>query len=878
MKRPALSDTARLVPRYGILIVICSYLLVLLAIQTRDLIAFHTGRGFTSDLYTATRTLWGVRRTGGYLIGKGWRTDLMYAAGMQDGDRITAVNGILLREHPEALQKAHLYLVPGDSIRYTWLRQGQTMSGVGRVPPPSGGTGRFQCQRDDIWVEVRPELYFLTAFLKLGFVPLLFLAVGGAIGFARARDRTAFHMALICLAVGVTIFANVGAFLADKPIALLTTLALLGPAITVLLLLLLWVVAVFPASTGLGRWFVRHSRPLAIFLAVIGVTSVLGEAGTVIAPEVSWVKTYQTALQKGELIAWLLGGVLIALVVALLVAQRVESRRHPERRLAVLEAGLVSALVWCIWGSFNPINAVWKATHPTTPFAQQGLFLLNEFLPVILVAVLPVSIAYAVLARRLFDIRFFIRKGLQYLLLSRTMIAVEGLALFLIVFSIVRASVPQASHSDPALAGIAALSSLGFVLGFSQVNRRLMEPIDRRFFRERYDARRTLLELGDRLTILRDPGEITRKVGGAIDAALHPARLGFVDVEEGGSEAGAITTVLAKAGEDSRWVDLPAPEVNAAKDQAGEPPYELLIPVRSSKGWIGCVALAGKRSEEPYSREDKELLRAVATQMGLALENARLLDIARREAEQAKELGIARDIQESLFPRALPQVPSWDFAAACRPAREVGGDYYDLFDAGDGRVVLALGDVAGKGLGPALVMASVRSMIRSRLRSGTPDLVKLFEEINADLCESTPGNIFITLFVAVLDTTSGTLRYSNGGHPPPLLLAADPERCERLETGGPIVGLLPGIGFEEGRSQIEPGGSFVLYSDGLSEALDEGGAMYEDERVGLEVAELRCRSAPEVLAHLFESVDRFRGRAEQSDDISILVVRRLPSL
>ncbi|RPJ40289.1 MAG: hypothetical protein EHM19_13915, partial [Candidatus Latescibacterota bacterium] len=260
--------------------------------------------------------------------------------------------------------------------------------------------------------------------------------------------------------------------------------------------------------------------------------------------------------------------------------------------------------------------------------------------------------------------------------------------------------------------------------------------------------------------------------------------------------------------------------------------------------------------------------------MGLALENAELLVVAKREAEQAKELDIARRVQQNLFPKALPERAGWEFAALCRPARAVGGDYYDLFAIGEDHVAFAIGDVSGKGLGPSMLMSSAHTMIRMRLQRSDAPLPLLMSELNKHLYASTSPEMFLTLFVGLIDVRSGHLRYVNGGHNPPLLLRGSGEKPTTLETGGTIVGIVPGITFEEGEAAVEPGGMIVLFSDGVTEATNEREEMFGDERLAAEVAAGLRVSPSAVLDSILASVDRFAGACEQGDDISLIVVRR----
>jgi sigma-B regulation protein RsbU (phosphoserine phosphatase) len=183
--------------------------------------------------------------------------------------------------------------------------------------------------------------------------------------------------------------------------------------------------------------------------------------------------------------------------------------------------------------------------------------------------------------------------------------------------------------------------------------------------------------------------------------------------------------------------------------------------------------------------------------------------------------------------------------------------------------------VAGKGLGPALVMAGLRALVRSRLPYRPRDLAGLVGELNDYLLASTPDDLFVTLFLGVLEVSTGRLRYVNAGHLPPLVLAgpADGE-ARRFTGGGTVLGMFPGADFGEGQLRLRPGSLLALFSDGVTEATDRAGNMFHERRVieDLRGAWGRCSEA--MLARLLGSLERFTGGKEQ-DDISVILLRRL---
>lgn len=364
------------------------------------------------------------------------------------------------------------------------------------------------------------------------------------------------------------------------------------------------------------------------------------------------------------------------------------------------------------------------------------------------------------------------------------------------------------------------------IIGLRRANRPLMAAIDQRFFREVYDAQRVLVGLGEKVSALTQPEEILGRAGEALLITLHPARVGFLMVGDPGGETirlawgrwqkrlgsraaaptvteeYALTSVDVARIEDALgqietgrpWVDFPPTreEADAPMGPAESARYELVLPVRAGSELLGCLALAVKLSEQPYSREDdKELLQGVTQTVGMALRNAALVEVAKREARQARDLEIARGVQQRFFPRSLPSVPGWEFAAACLPAQAVGGDFYDLFEMDKGKVAFAVGDVSGKGLGVSLLTANLHALMRSLLPRASADLGAFMMEVNQHLVDASPAGMFVTLFVGVLDTATGELQYVNRGHPPALVYSGD--EIGKLETGGMLVGAISGI-------------------------------------------------------------------------------------
>jgi len=265
-----------------------------------------------------------------------------------------------------------------------------------------------------------------------------------------------------------------------------------------------------------------------------------------------------------------------------------------------------------------------------------------------------------------------------------------------------------------------------------------------------------------------------------------------------------------------------------------------------------------------------------------SLEKKRLRDREQLHAKSLeRELEIGRNIQASFLPKLLPQPPGWEVAARLRPARQVGGDFYDAFELPGGALVFLLADVCDKGVGAALFMAVFRSLIRvtaERIAAAGAPRAAIVRDTIAPINEfvtKTHGdaNMFATIFAAVLDPATGALAWLNAGHEPPVLRRADGSLLRLLPTG-PAVGLLPGLTFEAREERFAAGDLLLVFSDGITEARNVGGALFGEERL----LSLVAGAAP--AGTLLDSIDAgvrvFAADAEPSDDVSMLAVRRLP--
>ncbi len=300
----------------------------------------------------------------------------------------------------------------------------------------------------------------------------------------------------------------------------------------------------------------------------------------------------------------------------------------------------------------------------------------------------------------------------------------------------------------------------------------------------------------------------------------------------------------------------------------------LAVPLVVTGELIGLVLLGPRLSERAYSVEDRRLLDSLASYAAPALRMGQLADEQKTEALRRErieqELLVAQLIQQQFLPKSLPHLPGWELTAFYRPARTVGGDFYDFIELPDGRAMIVVGDVTDKGVPAALVMASTHSL----LRAAAPRLLSpgaTLTQVNDMLCGDIPAHMFVTCFALVLDPQTGTVVFANAGHDLPYMRTAT--GVVELHATGMPLGLMPGMQYEEASVTLETDDHILMHSDGLAEAHDEAREMFGFPRV----AELagRAVNGQELVDVCLAEMDAFCGPGhEQEDDITLVTVER----
>ncbi len=297
----------------------------------------------------------------------------------------------------------------------------------------------------------------------------------------------------------------------------------------------------------------------------------------------------------------------------------------------------------------------------------------------------------------------------------------------------------------------------------------------------------------------------------------------------------------------------------------------LCAPLLVKSTLCGVLTVYNKKGDVPFGTDDARLLTIIATQSAQVIENARLYEEERTLLRMRTELGIAAEIQHQLLPHSPPHIPGYDIAGVSIPAEDVGGDYFDFVPIDQSRLAVCVGDVCGKGLPAAMLMANLQATVRGHtlLNLRPKDCL---QHSNRLLYHCTPTERFATLFHAVLDPCKHVLAYSNAGHERPLLFTN--EKHLRLDKGGTALGFFENVSYEEEEMPIKPGDVLVIFSDGITESLNEENEEYGEVRLADVVEKNRGRSASDLIESITAAARQHAGGRPQSDDMTLVVVKR----
>jgi sigma-B regulation protein RsbU (phosphoserine phosphatase) len=794
-------------------------------------------------------------------------------AGMHRGDVLLAVNGKPYTG-TAVLGEAVSHARPGENT-YVTVR---SSDGTHTVALP---TTRKQSGTAQITLDVLPQIVLVTVCILLGFWVAL----------ARPRDTLAWLLLAVLLSfsqlLGGHRIDGWGPGWRELGMSYNQTLAFLWPAS--MFFLGMYFPESFPPHhrmRTIWKWTAWClALPFVVFTAAVVAVGVIEISSYTAAASVyRIVHPLWTAYQVATYV--LVSSFFTAIFTKSSMAISLDARR----RLRLLYWGTTVAMTPGL------IITVTRLLGPS-PSARIPEWLNAAAL--LMLPIFPLTLAYVIVVQRAMDVRMVIRQSLQYGLAKSGIRALQFVAIAIVIGT----ALALATKSN--LPGKMIVIALAVTALFSipRFGERLRTWTDRRFFREAYNAEQVLSELIDQVRSMVETRPLIETVATRIADTLHIPNvavllgggpyqaayaLGFTASLDVAFPASSGPVKLLQTQKEPARVYFDDPdswlyrEPDVSEEDRGrlaQLQSELLLPLSARDKLLGFISLGPKRSDEPYSGSDLRLLKSVAAQTGLALENARLMsaiadEVAQRERLN-REVEIAREVQERLFPQTLPPILGIDYAGACRPALGVGGDYYDFLALPGGQLGIAIGDVSGKGIAAALTMASLQASLRGEATRMTEDLAALVSNVNRLVYEASSANRYATFFYGQYNPASRQLAYVNAGHNPPMLFhrAAGEWQLSRLETGGTVVGLLEKFPYQQGSVTIAPGDLFIAFTDGMSEAMNAADEEWGEERMIATIRSCAGLSPAETIARLMQAADAFVAGAKQHDDMTLVVLQ-----
>ena len=300
----------------------------------------------------------------------------------------------------------------------------------------------------------------------------------------------------------------------------------------------------------------------------------------------------------------------------------------------------------------------------------------------------------------------------------------------------------------------------------------------------------------------------------------------------------------------------------------------LAAPLLDGEECLGVIEFLNPVGRSVFTGEDEQLVEYFAVLVAAALGRVRAQEAALERAALQRDLDLARELQEGLLPLSFPtqdDSPAWEIFASLTPAKEVSGDLYDFFFIEPGKLCFVVGDVSGKGIAAGIFMAVTRTLLRAIARPGMGP-AEILTRLNTELCRDNEACLFVTMILGIADVNSGEVVCGLGGHNPPVHFS--PGSATFGPLGGAPLGLMPQATFVEWRPVLAPGDFLLVYTDGVTEALNESTMLFSNERLLVEVRKSSASTAPALVGEVTAALAAFVGGAESSDDITLMALRR----
>lgn len=785
---------------------------------------------------------------------------------LQVGDVILAINGITPRKQPSIVNLSRT-ISPGTTYSMTILRGQQQLE--------------LTLQTSSL------RLNWLSIILTV-FVNLLFLLTGLIVFVLKPNDKQAFLLALM---LGTYTAVN-GSNIDGLPSGLIEVVRFAK-------LVGLWFVPIlvhfflyFPEPSPVLKRFPKI-LPLvyALFLIFVLPGFAIERVSTPIA---FWLRSIWLLQQRwyGMLGMILLVGLLFFGLVVLAINYRAASLAD-RRRLRVVAAGSGAGFLNLFLMPLGEFFGL-KGMFPT-------IWGYLDFMLIFTLPLVPLSFAYAIIRHQVIPVSLIIRRGVRYLLVSRGSILIEAIVVILAVTAVLTYIFSRFNPPGIVIGTVSAAVAIFVWKLETRLHEKYLAPIiDRKFFRESYNSHQMIADLTDSLRSTTSLPQLCSEVATKIQSALKTESVIVLlrDEETGNYKSGYSCEFSAANGRAvvceqsfrlrrdslaiSRLLESGQPlETDSFDDEdLHRMNSALLLPLTTKQEMPGVISLGARLGDLPFSGEDKALLMSVAGPTTLAMENSRLvermIEEARRREEieaenqqRAKELEEARQLQISMLPKTIPQLPHLEIAAYMKTATEVGGDYYDFHLSASGELTIVVGDATGHGLKAGTVVTATKSLFNHLAE--TADVTELFSHSSRALKRMNMRSLFMAMTIARVSGNRLTL--SSAGMPPVLIYRAATAEVEDIQLTGVPLGSVTSYQYRQQHLTIAPGDVIVLMSDGLPERFNPVGEMlgYDHPRIALK--EASALSAQAIIERLLADADNWAKGRPLDDDVTFVVVK-----
>ncbi|MGE0129813.1 MAG: SpoIIE family protein phosphatase [Blastocatellales bacterium] len=808
------------------------------------------------------------------------------AKDLRIGDEIIALNGIKVSDD-SAILNNNRRVPPGTPYTLT-IRQN------GRLRTITLYTTYLTNQR----------------FSPLFWVSALFLLMGAALFLLRPGDKQAWLLAMT--------FAMLPGVMGNAASNLPPWLTAINGVARGVGLLFLPMFAhfflVFPENSPLlRRWPRLEARlylPFILFMAPPIAARMFSTRLTEWMSQFRWFQVQQRWLMPTTILAYLIVG-----LIFLLINYRAASQAD-KRRLRVVMAGSVVGffnLFLMPMGELTGLQARWPilwSWFDTALIFTQPL--------------VPLSFVYAIVRHKVIPVSLIIRRGARYLLVKRgsVLLVMAGVcvALYFVLDTFFYYLNPASGRVVGIISAIVAIAVWQMARAF---HLRMVAPkIDQLFFHQAYDAQQVIAELAESLRATTSRSQLLELVATKIQSALHAANVTILLRDDAsGDYAGAYScaysfhnrsampqpgnyrlprdsAVIRRLAESAQPIEFDGRDsqtsLHSGHSENGHSSAlsneelealqkldsALLLPIAGKEGLLGAISLGPHLGDLPFSSEDKRLLLSVGGPTSFALENIRLIERTiedarrRRELEaeneqRARELEGARQLQLSMLPKNVPQLPHVEIAAYMKTATEVGGDYYDFHQSDNGTLTVVVGDATGHGLKAGTVVTAMKSLFRTF--AAEPEIVPVFNQSSRVLKEMNLRSLFMGLTMIKLN--GHRLKISAAGMPPVLIYRAETGLVEEVMIRAMPLGSISGYPYRERELTLSESDVVVMMSDGLPERFNHAGEMFDYSRTTGVLAEAATRSPREIIEHLVSAGENWANGRPQDDDVTFVVLK-----